>query len=380
MTTFIPMLQREFPASAFAPLLTYRAVIPIQTMRLDLEVHERQKLSLMAQYAMKAVALGDDTPTKVAHFLGLDKRDLAVAVAELYEYRYLEWGPPVSRRERRFGLTADGRQALISPVGPVMPKRMYAKLQFDRLTGRFKPFEDGLWTIDDLEREGLLHILPHPALVPTDGTIVTDEVEEVLRRDLRYKDLDAIHIDRITASYPVYIPDVQVFVLNRRDGPGQRIAVYRGGDYQRPVSDTLQGLIERGAYAPPPDARDLTPWQPPSSLRDVLSMEAIGVINAAFDADQSVRRAEAERRHAEDLAEEGLAPGERRSNDDYVRRCEGEVARACTLRDECIARVRVDPRIDILGEDGLGGNTSSVARGAGRGYHRVTLAEAGGGG
>lgn len=312
MSMYLPLLQRRFPLGSFEPQWVYEAVLPVYTIGLELEVHQKQPISQFARFFMRAIALGENTSSRIAYLLGLEERDLAVAGAELLTLGYIEQGAPVDRRERKLTLTPAGDQALLGENLVLIPQKRRCTLQFNTLTRTLMSPASGLWRSEAREKEGLL-ILPQTGPAPTLGDLPPDGILSVLKGSRTYDDIEALYIDKITKRYLEYAPDVEVFVLLERETQQQRIAMFRDGIYYPAESEVLEGLAREGKLPPPSDARRFA--QRRMLIADVLAPSLLALINQLLEMDWSLASLEAELLYMEESASDTRGERERAQAD-----------------------------------------------------------------
>jgi hypothetical protein len=274
MHKLLPIVQRDFPD--FVVTHTFEAGLPVYFVRMQVEVLEPQELSSFEIYFLHAVALSVNTREEIAELLGLSDRDLIAPGASLLKREYISQGPPIAGKGRPIFLTERGRSALGDQKAPPVPMRRSAQLHFHAMTWQPIPLEEGTWSIEQMDKEGL-SILPASSQErPTLGDFTVKEVAQALQGVPLLQGKQVVGLIELKKMTLEYVAPVTVMLLERRATQEHRYVIYRNAMLQRAESSVLQRLFETGRFHLPDDAVALAGERipVPKSLPSVVAQVA----------------------------------------------------------------------------------------------------------
>jgi len=252
MDNILPTVRRDF--EGWLPTCLFEVGIPMYFIRLLVEVLEPQELSSFEIYMLHAISLGMNTREGIARLLGVDDRDLVSPGAALLKNEFIVQGMPEPGGSRPIALTEKGRQALGDKKAPPVPVRKSAQLHFNALTWKPVPLEAKTWTVEQMEKEGLLVLPPQQYEPPTLGDFTAKDVAYTLHDVSSFQDKEIIALLELKKVTQEYLAPVTVIALRDQASREQRVAVYRRGMIQQAESDVLQRLFETGKFHLPDDA------------------------------------------------------------------------------------------------------------------------------
>lgn len=253
MSDHLRIVLRTFPECT--PEWSYPAALTRYHLRLTVTAMERQSLSIMARFMLRAVALGVVTAPELAHLFGLEEADLAGAGAELLQARLVTYGMPNATGYRPLILTPRGIAFLSEERNLAVPRTRTVHVHFDPLTVSLHPTERGAISPEEARRRGLF-VLPNPGGPPGIDDISIDNLRQSLSLDNRFPaDIEVARVLGMQEPYVEYVTDCVLVLLRHRETAEERLAVFRGGKYLAAESEATERQRERGVKIVPADSR-----------------------------------------------------------------------------------------------------------------------------
>jgi hypothetical protein len=260
------LLRREFPDAD--PICLFEAGIPVYAVRLDIEVLVQRPLSSFEEFILQAIRLGVSARERIAALLGVEERDLITPGARLLQRGFIEQSLQGTDGGRILILTEQGRAALSEQGPPPVPQRKPCRLHFNAVTWMPIPLEDQTWTVEQMQKEGLV-LLPmkRPDRL-TLGDFTEQGVVAALKNSGAFQDSDITALLELKKTEKQYIAPVTVVLLKQRQSEEQQLVIYRNGYQLRGDSIALQHLFASGTFTLPTEVASFTatPLEFPATL------------------------------------------------------------------------------------------------------------------
>jgi hypothetical protein len=260
---------RDFPD--FEPEKQFEAALALYHLKIGTKVLQQGKLSMIGRFVLRALAIGKESIGEIAHLLGLDEKDLAIAADELMRSELVYQPLASGGHTRQLALTPKGRSQLEEGKSLLVPRRRTFHLHWNSLSHAMRLRDEEAISVEEARKFGLFTIQGRGQR-PTIGDLSLQEVREAILSDPGApEDLDIISIVDLAPPWVEYLRGVEVFVLLHRQTGERRLAAYVGTQYLAAESAAIQRMRESGVLAEPDDATLSSP--PPLDLSYALAPE-----------------------------------------------------------------------------------------------------------
>lgn len=238
------------------PIATFPAALPLYRLRVAAKVLVPQPLSVIAQYMLRAIALGQHAPTALSDLFGISERDVADACADLLHVGLIDLGQPDEAGKRTLELTENGRAWIATKIPTAAPQKRWFDLHYDPLGERLLSKQDATRRLPR-KRDKDVFVLPHTG-TPLFGAFRAEQVQEVVRaQGERNGDTAIITLLEMDKPFLEYLTDITVVVLRASTSGVLEFAVFAGVQHLAPTSAGLKRLHDRGASVVPPVTSEL---------------------------------------------------------------------------------------------------------------------------
>lgn len=202
-----------------------KAAVPVTVVSTDVLAQEVKELPLLKEFVLRLLQASVGGAAEISAFLGLDRKLVDIAVADLYRDGELVFGPGLGQ----LLLTDRGRKTA-DAAKAVRPAQKTLKLAFDRLT----------WTVTDYEIRDLLTksaaLAEGCVLLPAERTtriktadIPPAAVNAILRQPSGAAAIEVLDVVDVNPSTHRYLP-VHLLVYGDQDRGEIETAVIVDGD------------------------------------------------------------------------------------------------------------------------------------------------------
>lgn len=183
---------RDFPD--FEPEKQFEAALALYHLRVGTKVLQQGKLSVIGRFMLRALAIGKESIGEVAHLLGLEEKDLAIAADELMRSELVFQPLASGGHTRKLALTPKGRSQLQEGKGLLVPRRRTFHLHWNSLTHAMRVRDDEAISVEEARKFGLFTIQGRGQR-PTIGDLSLQEVRDAILSDPGTPDDLRYHFD-----------------------------------------------------------------------------------------------------------------------------------------------------------------------------------------
>lgn len=232
------------------PVAVFGAALPLYRLRLAARVLVPQAIPPIAQYVLRAIAEGRNTPAALSDLLGIGAREVDDACADLLTLDLIDLSQPDASGHRSLRLSDRGEARITTKAPTSAPQKWWFDLHYEPLGGRLFPRQEDVRQAKGMRDSGVF-VLPH-AGPPSLGSLHPEQVHEALR--MQEGKVQAV-LALLEMNRPAleYRTGITVVVLRAGDDESVRLAVFAGARHLAVTSEGLEHLHRRGAAVMPRD-------------------------------------------------------------------------------------------------------------------------------
>jgi len=232
------------------PIAAFSAALPLYRVRIAAKVLVPQPLSVIAQFMLRAIALGQNTPRALAELFGIGERDVNDACADLLQVGLIDLGQADATGRRALAITNNGNAWIVAKAPTAAAQKRWIDLHYDPLGERLLPKQDAARRVPRKHDKDIF-VLPHTG-TPRFSAFEAEHVQAVARtqRDW-YGDAAIIALLEMDKPYIEYLTDVTVVVVRIPSAADPEFVVFAGVQHLAPTSAGLKRLYLRGASVMP---------------------------------------------------------------------------------------------------------------------------------